>query len=171
MSIPSDSSGDDGPSLLNRQRIVRASFRGLRGFLGELQREVAGGRTFAVCLASDAAVRRLNRDYRGKDYPTDVLSFPDDSGEAAGDIVISVQAAQRQAREFGHSLDRELRTLALHGVLHLLGFDHEDRGDRGRMARAERRWRERFGLPVGRIQRTSGTRRDARAESRGKQLV
>jgi probable rRNA maturation factor len=117
-----------------------------------LQAEVAKGRTFDCLIAGDAELRRLNREYRRKDYATDVLSFPAaEPGPFVGDLAISFDRAREQAREFGHSTDDELRILLLHGVLHLLGYDHEN--DSGRMARAEKRWRARLGLPVGLIER------------------
>jgi probable rRNA maturation factor len=98
-----------------------------------------------LCLvfAGDAALRRLNRRYRGKDRPTDVLSFPGPGGaDGLGDVVISVPAAERNARQLGRSLAQELDVLALHGFLHVLGFDHET--DDGTMDRLERRLRLRL---------------------------
>jgi len=113
-----------------------------------------------VALVSDARVRRLNREFRGKDLPTDVLSFPighHDSGpqniDLIGDIVIGTGVARRQARHAGHAEATELRVLALHGLLHLLGYDHENARDRGAMARLERRLRRRGGLKEGLIER------------------
>ena len=99
----------------------------------------------AIALVSDARMRTLNRRFRRKDYPTDVLSFPADSA-MLGDLVIATGVAKRQAREAGHSYQTELRVLALHGLLHLLGYDHEDPDDRGRMKRTEERLRRRAGL-------------------------
>ena len=96
-------------------------------------------------------MRALNRQFRGKDSVTDVLSFPADSRGFMGDIVIAAGVSQRQAREAGHSAQTELRVLALHGLLHLLGYDHE--ADDGRMARAEARLRRKAGLPEGLIAR------------------
>jgi probable rRNA maturation factor len=126
----------------------------LREFAVRLQREAARGRGFDCLIADDAELRRLNREYRRKDYATDVLSFPaEGSGNFIGDLAISYQRAKEQAREFGHSIDDELRILMLHGVLHLMGYDHES--DDGRMARAEKRWRAKLGLPVGLIERVS----------------
>lgn len=89
----------------------------------------------------------MNREFRGRDYPTDVLSFPGDFGQ----IAISFDAARRQAAEFGHGVEEEIEILMLHGLLHLLGMDHET--DSGRMSRAERKWRARLGLPAGLIER------------------
>ena len=116
-----------------------------------------------VAILSDARVRALNRQFRKKDKPTDVLSFPATdlprrsegakAGERGylGDVVIAAGIAARQARAAGHSLGTELRVLALHGLLHLLGYDHEH--DDGRMARLERRLRKRGGLREGLIER------------------
>jgi len=110
----------------------------------------------SVAFVGERRMRALNRAYRGKDVPTDVLSFP--SGERAflGDIVIAAGVARRQARAAGHSFGTEARVLALHGLLHLLGYDHEV--DDGRMRRLEARLRRRGGLREGLIER-GGTRR------------
>jgi len=97
-------------------------------------------------------MQRLNREFRKKDHATDVLSFP--SAQTLGflgDIAISFQHAQRQAAEYGHTVDKEIEILMLHGVLHLLGMDHEK--DRGQMARTENKWRKALGLPRGLIGR------------------
>ena len=104
-----------------------------------------------VAIVSDARVRGLNRQYRTIDRATDVLSFPSDEPEYLGDVVIAVGVATRQARAAGHPLGTELRVLALHGLLHLLGYDHER--DDGRMARLERRLRRKGGLVEGLIER------------------
>jgi probable rRNA maturation factor len=111
----------------------------------------------AIALVSDARSRELNRRYRRKDRPTDVLSFPSGEPRAAscefGDIVIATGVARRQAREQGHTYAQELRVLALHGLLHLLGYDHHDPSDRGRMARLELRLRRKGSLASGLIER------------------
>ena len=104
-----------------------------------------------VAIVSDARVRALNRQYRKKDTPTDVLSFPARERGFLGDVVIASGVAARQARHAGHSLAIEVRVLALHGLLHLLGYDHER--DDGRMARLERRLRKRGGLREGLTER------------------
>jgi len=97
----------------------------------------------SLVLAGDRLLRRLNREFRGKDRPTDVLSFPGGGGEAGlGDVVISVERAERNARDFGRTLPEELDVLALHGFLHVLGYDHEN--DDGTMNRLERRLRRRL---------------------------
>jgi probable rRNA maturation factor len=110
-----------------------------------------------IALVADARVRALNRQYLERDYATDVLSFPwsEESHEPfryLGDIVIARGVARRQARAAGHSERTELRVLALHGLLHLLGYDHER--DRGAMARVERALRVKGGLREGLIERT-----------------
>ena len=100
----------------------------------------------SIVLCDDAFIHPLNRDYRGKDRPTDVLSFPQREGEESdpddpvlGDIVLSVERAQAQADERGHSLETEIRILLVHGILHLLGYDHEEDGDAEEMEAEERR--------------------------------
>ena len=110
-----------------------------------------------VALVSDARMRTLNRAFRGKDYATDVLSFPADDETFLGDIAIATGVARRQAREAGHALGTELRILALHGLLHLLGYDHER--DQGAMRRAEQRLRKASGLKEGLIERESQSTR------------
>jgi probable rRNA maturation factor len=107
--------------------------------------------SIAVAIVPDARVRALNRQYRRRDAPTDVLSFPSGERGSLGDVVIAAGVARRQAAAAGHSLQTELRVLALHGLLHLLGYDHER--DDGRMARVERRLRRRGGLVEGLIER------------------
>ncbi len=155
----------------NRQRRVRVSTAGLSGFsrracaaLGLRESELA------ICLVSDKAIAGWNHLYRGKSAPTDVLSFPTESrggagrrkrssraaarkrrgGENAGaerylgDIAIAPGVARRNARAIGRTLDGELRVLILHGMLHLMGYDHET--DKGEMQREERRLRRRLGI-------------------------
>jgi probable rRNA maturation factor len=135
----------------------------IQRFAGTLQKQVVRNRSFDILITGDAELRRLNRDFRGKDYPTDVLSFPAIVGQASacqrplagasflGDIAISLARARAQAREFGHAIEQEIQILMLHGVLHLMGHDHET--DSGAMARAEKRWRAKLGLPNGLIER------------------
>jgi probable rRNA maturation factor len=139
--------------------------------LGPWLRRVAPARargTVAVAIVPDRTMQAWNREYRGKDSPTDVLSFPAAAPEPRrkrparrapqqlehlGDLAIALGVARRQAREHGHSLAVELRVLALHGLLHLLGYDHEV--DQGRMKRVEDRLRRRGGLPAGLTARAS----------------
>lgn len=124
----------------------------LETFAETLGKRVARGREFHCLITGDAELRTMNREFRGKDYPTDVLSFPGE-GDYLGDIAISLARARAQAKEFGHSAEDELRILMLHGLLHLRGLDHEN--DSGRMARAEARWRRLLGLPKGLIARNA----------------
>lgn len=100
----------------------------------------------SVSLVRDAAIRKLNREYRNKDRPTDVLSFPL-GGRLLGDVVISVQTAKRQAAEYDAPLQREIERLLIHGILHLLGHDHHRRDERARMVREERRLAAAIGMP------------------------
>ncbi len=129
--------------LLNRQRCRRVSSDRLKRVLGGAARVLRVRGEMSLVLAGDGLLHRLNRDYRGKDRPTDVLSFPGEGGEAGlGDVVISVETAERNARSGGRTLARELDVLALHGFLHVLGYDHETDG--GTMDRLERRLRKRL---------------------------
>ena len=104
-----------------------------------------------VAVVTDRQVQALNREFRGKDQTTDVLSFPADEPGILGDVVIARGVARRQALGARHALPTEIRVLALHGLLHLLGYDHEDDG--GRMARLEARLRRKGGLREGLIER------------------
>lgn len=130
-----------------RGRALRGT---LAGWLTSVAPSSARG-SVSIALVPDARVRRLNREYRGKDYATDVLSFPADLDEHLGDVVIARGVAKRQAREAGHPEWTELRVLALHGLLHLLGYDHES--DSGEMARLEKRLRRKGRLREGLIER------------------
>lgn len=133
------------------------SVRSLAQFLRMAQDAARLRGQVTVLLTTDSAIRRLNRQFRGIDKATDVLSFPA-AGEAfpeiAGDIAICVAAARRQAQEQGHSLADEVKVLILHGLLHLAGYDHEV--DNGRMARRERLLRAKLRLPQGLIERSEG---------------
>ena len=148
----------EGSSITFRSVRGASLRRSTERFAKTLEWRVAKGRPFACLITTDSELRRLNRNFRGKDAATDVLSFPAASeapGPAAGgylgDLAISLARARAQAAEFGHTLDCEIQILMLHGVLHLLGRDHER--DRGRMACAEKQWRARLGLPPGLIER------------------
>ena len=126
--------------LLNRQRRRRVRSHRLRRLLEDAARSVGVSGEVALVLTRDPALRELNARYRGKDEPTDVLSFPGPGGSAGlGDIVVSIDTAERNARRLGRTLQRELDVLALHGFLHVLGYDHET--DDGTMDRLERRLR------------------------------
>jgi probable rRNA maturation factor len=171
-------SSPEGSSVTFRRIPADVRPRVAQAFARKLERDVAKGGRFDCLITGDAELRKLNLQFRGKDYATDVLSFPVEplphgrgsvsvrrqssdteprpsgsgSGRPLGDLAISVMRARAQAREFGHTTEDELRILMLHGVLHLLGMDHEK--DAGRMARTERRWRRELGLPNGLIERT-----------------
>jgi probable rRNA maturation factor len=144
-------SSDDPAWYQNRQRSVHFDEPEFSAFLRRLSRDLARGREFAVVVASDEAVRQANGRFRGKRQSTDVLSFPDGEDGRLGDILISARRAARQAREFGHRVEDELKVLALHGLMHLLGYDHET--DTGEMRNAETKWRKRYGLQSGLIER------------------
>lgn len=133
-------------------RLIASEKSALRSFAAELTEQVSLGRAFTCLFAGDRELRKLNNNFLGHDYATDVLSFPSDDARL-GDLAISIERAAEQAREFGHSRVDELRVLMLHGLLHLLGHDHERDG--GEMARAERKWRSIFRLPATLIGRKS----------------
>jgi probable rRNA maturation factor len=159
-------------------RTARAA--GLTAWLRRVAPAAARG-TVSIALVSTSRIRALNRTYRHQDRATDVLSFPAArpatgagppvalKGLAAaapflGDIVIARPVAKRQARAAGHSQTTELRVLALHGLLHLLGYDHEH--DNGTMSRIERRLRRKGGLREGLIERAAPRRLKGRNERR-----
>jgi probable rRNA maturation factor len=151
----------DREAIDNRQREVRVALQPLREFLRNVKNELGiGNAGVTVCLVSDREIARLNAAFRKKKGPTDVLSFPSVArrrplrlrrgatavkpGEYLGDVAISPATARRYAKKYGRTLPNELRVLILHGVLHLLGYDHET--DRGEMERSEQKLRKRFGL-------------------------
>ena len=148
----------DSPSRNSASAEQTAAVRGLGPWLTKFAPASATG-DLCVALVSDARMRALNRQFRGRDYVTDVLSFPADPstplGAATrgflGDIVIASGVAKKQAKAAGHSLNIEIRILALHGLLHLVGYDHD--ADDGKMARVEARLRKKAGLPEGLIER------------------
>jgi probable rRNA maturation factor len=160
----------ENTSVLFRHPWPRLPRTELRSFFDDMVRRVAHGREITCLVTDDRELRRLNREFRGKDYATDVLSFPSGLVRArlltravqkavqnrgrkpvSGEIAISADRAAAQADEHGHSPADEIRILMLHGVLHLAGMDHET--DSGEMAAAETRWRRRLGLPSGLIER------------------
>jgi probable rRNA maturation factor len=152
--------------ILNRQRAVRVARRPLELFLARVRRELGILEAdVTICFVSDTEIARMNQAFRRKKGPTDVLSFPAiplrapgslprrrqlgsarrSKGDAfLGDIAISPATARRNAKKLGRTLPSELQILILHGVLHLLGYDHET--DRGQMDRVEGRLRRRLGL-------------------------
>jgi len=139
--------------ILNRQKRARVELPSLEKFVRKVKRELRlDGRELAICLVSNAEMARLNKTYRGKQGPTDVLSFPASveaaygraSSNSLGDIAIAPMVARRNAKRYDRTLPVELRILILHGVLHLMGYDHER--DSGQMERRERLLRRRLGL-------------------------
>lgn len=151
---------DRAPSRLRRTVLKQHALR--------LVREVSEGREFTCLVTNDDQLRALNHTWRGKNEPTDVLSFPAASLPFApragapplGELAISFERARLQAAERGHTLETEIAILMLHGLLHLMGMDHET--DNGQMRRAESKWRRRLGLPAGLIER-AGRGRKSRA--------
>ncbi len=107
-----------------------------------------------ILVTGNREIRKLNREFRKHDEPTDVISFPSDASGIAGDIAISAEIARANGRELGHGTLAELKVLILHGILHLAGFDHD--ADSGEMERKEARLREELGLPAGLIERANG---------------
>jgi probable rRNA maturation factor len=137
-------------------RHAAPGVRGLAAWLRRAAPARARGHV-TVALITDQRMRQLNATYRKTDKATDVLSFPAlgpalAPGPDLGDLAIALGVAKRQAHEYGHDLATEVRILALHGLLHLLGYDHE--ADQGQMRRLEERLRQRARLPVGLIART-----------------
>lgn len=157
--------GDYQAVIINRQEQLPLDLVPLRAYVTEVKNVLnLGRRDFNVCFVNDEDIKRMNSTYRGKDAPTDVLSFawegegesdPEEHGKEEfrnflGDIVISIATAQRNAQAEGHSLEEEIRLLILHGALHLLGYDHET--DHGEMNSLELTMRERLaeaGLAAG----------------------
>lgn len=143
--------------VFNRQNQFRIEQKPLRAFAARLARALRLGKeSFTVALVSDCDIAALHGRYRGRAKATDVLSFPATNGNKSGvptdgrlagyrgDVVISVATARRNARRYGHSAAEEIKLLTLHGVLHLLGYNHET--DQGQMVGREHRLRRRLGL-------------------------
>lgn len=131
--------------VLNRQKRRRVSAGRLVRLLRGAAKRVGARGELALLLTGDREIRALNARYRKKNKPTDVLSFPGEGGQLGlGDVVISVETAARNAKALGRSLARELDVLALHGLLHALGHDHET--DDGQMERLEGRLRRALGI-------------------------
>jgi probable rRNA maturation factor len=150
--------------LENRSQ-VRVRTMQLRQFAGDVRRalRLKGGVALLVC--NDREIRRMNQWFRGKDYATDVLSFPSDVPGHAGDLAISAQMAAKSARRYKLTLTDEMKVLVLHGMLHLAGFDHE--ADAGEMQAKETILRKRFKLPPSLTERASApTRKFTRGRGR-----
>ena len=136
--------------ILERRKTKELSRLALARFANRAQKAAGLTGEVNVLLTGDPELRQLNLQFRHKDKPTDVLSFP---GSGGGDIAISLQTARAQAAELGHNLLTEVKVLILHGMLHLAGHDHET--DRGQMRRLEQRLRIQLGLPAGLIERVA----------------
>jgi probable rRNA maturation factor len=139
-------------ALPAKLRLSPPEKRLLSSFSRQLSEDAAGGLPFTSLITNDRELQRLNNEFLGHDYPTDVLSFPSGMPGHLGELAISAERADAQAKSFGHSLVDEIRVLMLHGLLHLTGMNHET--DRGAMSRAETKWRWHFDLPVTLIVRT-----------------
>jgi len=146
----------DPPSTLSIPAETPLSKSALTRFLNRARKLVDLPGEVEVLLTSDAELKRLNRVFRNKNKPTDILSFPtppEIAAHHAGDLAISLETAARQATQFCHTLPDELRILILHGLLHLSGLDHET--DQGEMAAREAELRTTLKLPVSLIARVS----------------
>jgi probable rRNA maturation factor len=144
----------DPPSTLSIPTETSLSKSALTRFLNRARKLVGIDGEVEILLTSDAELKRLNRTFRNKNKPTDILSFPtppEISAHHAGDLAISLETASRQAAQYGHTLPDELRILILHGLLHLSGLDHET--DRGEMAARELELRTTLKLPTNLIAR------------------
>jgi len=136
--------------ISNRQRAVRLPIRSLEQFFVRAMKEVRLPRDAAsVCLVTNGQIKKWNAAYRGKNKPTDVLSFPSEDDAPAGakylgDIAIAPVVARQNALFYGRTLNQELEILILHGILHLMGYDHET--DTGQMDRREQRLRRSLGI-------------------------
>ncbi|HKP35457.1 MAG TPA: rRNA maturation RNase YbeY [Pyrinomonadaceae bacterium] len=138
--------------IINRQRSRKINGKLWLEFTEKALRALpTGKREATIVLVRDAAIRKLNRQFRGKDYATDVLSFPTQSEpfesetqDKLGEVVISVDRAAEQAKENGVSFENEVQQLILHGLLHLCGYDHET--DKGEMNRLELKLRRKLGI-------------------------
>jgi probable rRNA maturation factor len=146
-----------GTLVIFQKRVADLTPLALDRFTARARRAAGLKGVVNVLLTSSAEMKSLNRRFRGKDKPTDVLSFPaeaDAKRQFAGEIAISAEIATKNANALGHSPAEEVKILVLHGVLHLRGYDHEC--DNGQMARRERQLRAKLHLPLGLIERTMG---------------
>lgn len=149
--------------VILQKRVVGLTEVALDRFVTRARRAAGLRAAVNVLVTSNAELKELNRRFRGKDQPTDVLSFPALTGlkpRYAGDIAISAEIAAHSARTLGHTAAEEIKILALHGILHLRGYDHER--DRGKMARREEKLRRDLRLPTGLIERAAEPGRRSR---------
>ena len=145
-----------GTLIIFQKRVPGLTELTLNRFVARVRRAAGLKGTVNVLLTTNSEMKSLNRRFRGKDKPTDVLSFPAESEaqkRIAGEIAISAEIATQNARALGHSPAEEIKILLLHGVLHLRGYDHEC--DNGQMARREKHLRAKLRLPLGLMERTA----------------
>ena len=162
---------DNGPSfwialVILHKRVVGLTELALDRFVTRARRAAGLRPPVNVLVTSNAELKELNRHFRGKDQPTDVLSFPalpDVKPRYAGDIAISAEIAAHNARSLGHTAAEEIKILILHGILHLRGYDHER--DKGKMARREEKLRRELHLPIGLIERAAQPTRRPRGRA------
>ncbi len=152
--------------IVLEHKTPAVSVRALSLFAAKARRALGFDGEVNVRITSNRELQELNRRFRRKDKPTDVLSFPSQTPKLAGDIAISADIAAANAADLGHSTETELKVLILHGLLHLAGYDHEV--DNGAMRARETELREQLGLPNGLIERahTNGQRRSAKVRKR-----
>jgi probable rRNA maturation factor len=130
---------------VNRQRKIKIDTKAWEAFAAKAVDAIGkSGSSTTIAFVSDKTIRKLNRQFRGVDKATDVLSFPAEEQLNLGDIAISVDTAAKQAKENGLRFDEEVAQLILHGLLHLSGYDHET--DNGEMNRLELRIRRKLGI-------------------------
>jgi probable rRNA maturation factor len=154
-------SSDGERLVIIQESVAGLSEAALVKFVARARRAAGLRGTVSVLVTSSRELQGLNRRFRGKNKPTDVLSFPAMPGLMrgfAGDVAISAEIAARNAHRLGHKAADEIRILVLHAVLHLAGYDHEQ--DKGQMERKEQRLRKALGLPVGLIERTARQARE-----------
>ena len=155
--------------VILQKRVAGLNEKSLDRFVARAKRASGVRGAVTILVTSSTELRRLNHRFRGKDKPTDVLSFPAEmisGGRFAGDVAISAEIAGQNARRLGHPPAEEVKVLVLHGLLHLAGYDHES--DNGRMARRETRLREQLGLPVALIERAEKPSAPKRARRRAR---
>ncbi len=155
--------------VIFQKRVPNLTELALDRFVARARRAAGLKAKVNVLVTTSAEMKSLNRQFRDKDKPTDVLSFPAEPGlqkELAGEIAISAEIATRNALALGHSPAEEIKILVLHGILHLRGYDHEC--DNGQMARREKQLRAKLHLPLGLIERTASDRVETSAKRRNR---
>ena len=147
--------------MVTLDTAAKLNARGVSRFLQQAQRAAGVRGDVEVLVTGNRRMQELNRRFRAKNSPTDVLAFPASANgrSAGGDIAISAVIAARNAKRLGHSLEEEVKVLLLHGMLHLAGYDHER--DSGAMARREQRLRRKLRLPLTLTERASSPKKNA----------